>query len=85
MWAREGRDTGTCHAKQSCDERARGEPEGGDRHAQVEAEERVAVRVQNQLNDVLGLLHIRLAPRAKEGVKTMGQLLAERTLKPEGL
>jgi len=48
------------HAEESSNHGARREAERHDAHAQVEPEERVAVGVEDELDDVLGVAHVGL-------------------------
>lgn len=56
----------THHAEQTRDERSCSQAESSDADAQVEAEERVPVRVEDELDNVLGMADIRL--QASESV-----------------
>ena len=56
----------TYHAEQARDERSCRQAESSDADAQIEAEKRVTVRVEDELDDVLGMADIRL--QASESV-----------------
>ena len=64
-WEGMGRDRRslTDHAEEAGDEGARGEAEGRDRDTKIKTEKGVAVRVENELNDVLGVLDVHLRRR----------------------